>query len=73
MSGVVIVTGGGRGIGAACARLAGQRGHAVYVNDNASAAQTETTVEKFAATALWLISAEASYITATAIEVTGGR
>lgn len=32
MSGVVVVTGGGRGIGAATARLAAQRGYAVCVN-----------------------------------------
>ncbi|HUK60451.1 MAG TPA: SDR family oxidoreductase [Stellaceae bacterium] len=40
MSGVCIVTGGGRGIGAAIARLAGRRGYAVCVNylSNAAAA-----------------------------------
>ena len=32
MSGVIVVTGGGRGIGAATARLAAQRGYAVCVN-----------------------------------------
>ena len=32
MSGVLIVTGGGRGIGAATARLAAARGYAVCVN-----------------------------------------
>jgi NAD(P)-dependent dehydrogenase (short-subunit alcohol dehydrogenase family) len=32
MAGVVLVTGSGRGIGAATARLAARRGHAVFVN-----------------------------------------
>ena len=36
--GVVIVTGGGRGIGAATARLAAERGHAVCVNYRANGA-----------------------------------
>ncbi|HXM83497.1 MAG TPA: SDR family oxidoreductase [Burkholderiales bacterium] len=41
MAGVMIVTGGGRGIGAATARLAAQRGYAVCVNyrTNRSAAE----------------------------------
>jgi NAD(P)-dependent dehydrogenase (short-subunit alcohol dehydrogenase family) len=40
MSGVMLITGGGRGIGAATARLAAKRGYAVcvnYLNDQASA------------------------------------
>jgi NAD(P)-dependent dehydrogenase (short-subunit alcohol dehydrogenase family) len=36
--GILLVTGGSRGIGAACARLAGQRGYAVCVNYHRSAA-----------------------------------
>jgi len=39
MTPVLIVTGGGRGIGAACARLAGERGYAVAVNYNTNAAR----------------------------------
>ena len=37
MSKVLIVTGGGRGIGAAAARLAGSRGYAVAVNYHSNA------------------------------------
>ena len=36
MAGMLIVTGGSRGIGAACARLAAQRGWSVVVNYSAS-------------------------------------
>jgi NAD(P)-dependent dehydrogenase (short-subunit alcohol dehydrogenase family) len=39
MTPVLIVTGGGRGIGAACARLAGERGYAVAVNYNTNGAR----------------------------------
>ena len=43
MTGVMIVTGGSRGIGAAIAKLAGQRGYAVAVNytNRADAAENE--------------------------------
>jgi NAD(P)-dependent dehydrogenase (short-subunit alcohol dehydrogenase family) len=41
MSGVMIVTGAGRGIGAATARLAGQRGYAVAVNYRTAQQQAE--------------------------------
>ena len=41
MSGVMIVTGAGRGIGAATARLAGQRGYAVAVNYRTAQRQAE--------------------------------
>lgn len=44
MPGVLLVTGGGRGIGAACARLAGQRGYAVCVNYHRSFADAESVV-----------------------------
>ncbi len=49
MSEVVIVTGGSRGIGAATARLAGERGYDVCVNylqDAAAAASVVTDIEK---------------------------
>jgi NAD(P)-dependent dehydrogenase (short-subunit alcohol dehydrogenase family) len=44
MSPVLVVTGGGRGIGAACARLAGERGYAVAVNYLANAARARAVV-----------------------------
>ena len=43
-AGVVIVTGGGRGIGAATARLAGERGHPVCVNYRANRAAAQGVV-----------------------------
>jgi NAD(P)-dependent dehydrogenase (short-subunit alcohol dehydrogenase family) len=44
MSGIVIVTGGSRGIGAATARLAAARGYAVCVNYRSDAAAAESVV-----------------------------
>jgi NAD(P)-dependent dehydrogenase (short-subunit alcohol dehydrogenase family) len=44
MSGIVIVTGGSRGIGAATARLAAARGYAVCVNYRSDAAAAERVV-----------------------------
>ncbi|MFG2819374.1 SDR family oxidoreductase [Kitasatospora sp. NPDC048365] len=55
MSEVVVVTGGGRGIGAATARLAAARGYAVCVNyrsDEASAAAVVAEIEAAGGTAL---------------------
>lgn len=49
MSGVVIVTGGSRGIGAATAILAAERGWAVCVNYNRDAASAQRVVDKIAA------------------------
>jgi NAD(P)-dependent dehydrogenase (short-subunit alcohol dehydrogenase family) len=49
MSKVMIVTGGGRGIGAATARLAAEKGYAVCINflrDKASAEQLRKEIEK---------------------------
>ena len=45
MSGVAIITGGSRGIGAAAARLAGARGYAVAVNYRADAVSAANVVE----------------------------
>lgn len=45
MSGVMIVTGGSRGIGAATARLAASRGYAVCVNYASSREHAETVVD----------------------------
>ncbi len=47
--GTLIVTGGGRGIGAAIARLAGQREHAVAVNFNAGEAEAQKVVSEIVA------------------------
>lgn len=49
MSGVVIVTGGSRGIGAATAMLAAERGWAVCVNFHRDAAAAKGVVDKIAA------------------------
>ena len=48
--GVMIVTGGGRGIGAATSRLAAERGYAVCVNYRSDAASAEAIVEAARAT-----------------------
>ena len=45
MAGVLIVTGAGRGIGAACARAGGERGYKVCVNYNTSAGSAQTIVD----------------------------
>lgn len=46
MSDIVLVTGGSRGIGAACARLAAQRGYAVAVNYAANAQAAQDVVQE---------------------------
>jgi NAD(P)-dependent dehydrogenase (short-subunit alcohol dehydrogenase family) len=48
MPGVVMITGGGRGIGAATARLAAQRGHAVCVNFLRQEAAAQAVVQDIA-------------------------
>jgi NAD(P)-dependent dehydrogenase (short-subunit alcohol dehydrogenase family) len=45
MAGTILVTGGGRGIGAAVARLAARRGHPVAVNYERDRASAEAVVE----------------------------
>lgn len=45
MAGVLIVTGAGRGIGAACARAGGERGYKVCVNYNTSAGSAQAIVD----------------------------
>ena len=45
MTGVLIVTGAGRGIGAACARAGGGRGYKVCVNYNTSASRAQTVAD----------------------------
>ena len=45
MPGVLIVTGAGRGIGAACARAGGSRGYKVCVNYNTSASRAAAVAE----------------------------
>lgn len=49
MTGVMVVTGGSRGIGAACARLAGQHGYKVCVNYNASPDRADEVVREIVA------------------------
>jgi hypothetical protein len=49
MSKIMLVTGGGRGIGAATARLAAKRGYAVCVNYAGNAAAAEAVVEEIRA------------------------
>ncbi len=46
MSGVMLITGGGRGIGAATARLAAERGYAVCVNYRADATSAQKLVDE---------------------------
>jgi NAD(P)-dependent dehydrogenase (short-subunit alcohol dehydrogenase family) len=46
MAGVVLVTGGGRGIGAATSLLAAERGYSVCVNYHANAARAEQVVDR---------------------------
>jgi len=48
MTGTLMVTGGGRGIGAAVARLGGARGYAVCVNYRSDAAAAEAVVAEIA-------------------------
>jgi NAD(P)-dependent dehydrogenase (short-subunit alcohol dehydrogenase family) len=48
-AGVILITGGGRGIGAATARLAAQRGHAVCINYLRDRASAESVVRDIAA------------------------
>ena len=50
MAGTLLITGASRGIGAAVARLGGERGYAVCVNYQASAAAAEAVVETIRAT-----------------------
>jgi NAD(P)-dependent dehydrogenase (short-subunit alcohol dehydrogenase family) len=45
MTGVLIVTGAGRGIGAACARAGGRRGYKVCVNYNTSADRAQAVAD----------------------------
>lgn len=46
MTGVVLITGGGRGIGAATARLAAERGYAVCVNYRSNRAAAQALVQE---------------------------
>jgi NAD(P)-dependent dehydrogenase (short-subunit alcohol dehydrogenase family) len=83
MTRVVLITGASRGIGAATARLAAERGDHVAVNytRNTDAAQAVVAecvalgarAIEVARTILWLASDEASYITGTIVNCAGGR
>ena len=61
MTGVLSITGGGRGIGAASARLAA----AVAMNRIAGA-------EEIARPILWLLSEAASFVSGTCLDAAGG-
>jgi NAD(P)-dependent dehydrogenase (short-subunit alcohol dehydrogenase family) len=54
--GVLLVTGGSRGIGAACARLAGKRGYTVCVNYHRSLADAESVVSDIRASGAMAIA-----------------
>ena len=73
--GVLVVTGGSRGIGAATARLAAARlgSPGEYVDYAASKGALDTMPIGLAHAILWLLSAEAAFTTGTFIEVAGGR
>ena len=89
MSGIMVITGGSRGIGAATARLAAARGYDVAINfrTRQAAGGTERyppivqdtplgrvgTPEDVAEAILWLLSDAASFVTGTVVEVSGGR
>lgn len=81
MSGVVVVTGAGRGIGAACARALARAGWKVAVNyarsrDAAAAVVAEIARDggtAIAQAAVWLLSPAASYVHGAIVDVSGGR
>ncbi|MGA2144645.1 MAG: SDR family NAD(P)-dependent oxidoreductase [Bryobacteraceae bacterium] len=63
--GILIVTGASTGIGAAIASLAARRGYSVcvdFLRGREAAAQVVNAIER-----------EASYVTGTIVDVTGGR
>jgi len=66
---VLLVTGGGRGMGAATARLAAGQGWAVAVNYRCDA----KAAEEVARAIVWLLSEDAGYTTTSLLDVSGGR
>jgi NAD(P)-dependent dehydrogenase (short-subunit alcohol dehydrogenase family) len=73
--GLLLVTGGSRGIGAACARRAALE--RLFAASQAGSSGTPIgragTPDEVAAVALWLASDEASYVTASVVSCSGGR
>ena len=63
MKKILLVTGAGRGIGAATAKLAARQGYAGRGGQ----------AEEVAHAILWLLSDQASYTTGTRVDVAGGR
>jgi NAD(P)-dependent dehydrogenase (short-subunit alcohol dehydrogenase family) len=59
MSHVLVITGGGRGVGAATARLAGARGYAVCVNYRHDRESAERVVEELVTTGARVIAVAA--------------
>ena len=73
---VVLITGAGRGIGAATARLAAERGHDVCVNFRANEAAAETVVAEMRARGRKAIAVQAdvaSEAEVVAPRITSGR
>lgn len=73
MPGTMIVTGGSRGIGAAVARLAAQRGHAVCVNYKADSGAAEALVEEITGQGGRAIAQQADVADEAAVEALFAR
>jgi NAD(P)-dependent dehydrogenase (short-subunit alcohol dehydrogenase family) len=71
---VALITGASSGIGAATALLAAERGYDVAFRVSPLVPMKRAgEPEEIAKTILWLASEDASYITGTLMDVTGGR
>ena len=68
MTGVLIITGASRGIGAATAKLAGARGWSVAVNYNSSAARAEEVVAAIKASGGKAVAIQADAATAAGVK-----
>jgi len=73
MDKVIVVTGGGRGIGAATARLAGTRGYTVCVNYLQNRDAADTVVRAIEAAGSRAIAAQADVSNGSFIDVAGGK
>ena len=68
--GVLVITGGSRGIGAQTARLAAAAGWDVAVNYRENRAAAEAV--EIAKPIVWLLSDEASFISGACLDASGG-